>query len=119
MVSPNIVRLVGGLLIFGGESLAIYQEMLVARAAKLSGLSPKLGLWLFIWMAISGGLLLAGYFLGYLSFHNIWIVTVISIGSILIAEPLLIMLLFNEAPTLGAWIGLGCAVLGIASAIIF
>jgi len=119
MVSPNLVKLLGGLLIFGGEALAIYQEMMVARAAKLSGLTPKLGMWLFLWMAFAGGLLLVGYFLGYLSFKNIWVVTVISIGSILIAEPLLIMLLFKEAPTTGAWIGLVCAVLGIAAAIIF
>ena len=114
-----LVKVIGGILLFGGEAIAIYQEMVAARAAKAGSLSFGVGAWLFAWMMVSGVMLLAGYYLGYLSFKNIWVVTVISIGSILIAEPLLILAFFRESPTLGAWIGLILAVLGIAATIFF
>jgi uncharacterized membrane protein len=64
-------------------------------------------------------LLLLGYYLGYRGLKNIWVVTVVSIGSILVAEPVLILVFFRDAPTPGAWVGLGLAVLGIIASVSF
>jgi hypothetical protein len=43
---------------------------------------------------------------GYRSFRNIWIVSALSITSILIMEPLIGYLVFQQLPTRGALFGL-------------
>jgi uncharacterized membrane protein len=77
-------------LIFIGEALAIYAEMIGARTHSLNS-QPFISIFLkmFVVIAVAGGLLVAGYMLGLGTFKNIWIVSVISITSILIVEPIL------------------------------
>jgi drug/metabolite transporter (DMT)-like permease len=99
--------------IIAGEAIMIAQQMIIAKAGKEHSLQTP-ALWLLIFWSIIGVLLvLGGYYFGYLAFKNIWIVGVISVGSVLIAEVLLAVTLFGETPTLGAWIGLGFGLAGI------
>lgn len=66
---------------------------------------------------IAGILLLSGYMLGLKAYKNIWIVSVISITSILIAEPIINYTVTHQLPTKGAFIGLIFGVLGFLSAL--
>jgi drug/metabolite transporter (DMT)-like permease len=66
-------------------------------------------------VVVSGGMIVAGYMLSYAAFKNIWIVSVISVTSILFLEPLLTYLFFHEMPGRGAAIGLVLGVLGFLS----
>ncbi len=72
---------------------------------------------MFALITLGGAVLIAGYMLGYVHLKNIWIVTAISVGSILIVEPLLAWLLFHQMPTLGAGIGLTLGALGVLAAL--
>ncbi|MEM5834417.1 MAG: hypothetical protein QXQ69_01040 [Candidatus Aenigmatarchaeota archaeon] len=95
------------LLLFLGEALAIYSE--IAGANKVlneNKISSETFLWFFLLITIAGLPLIAGYFLGIIAFKNIWIVSVVSIVSILIVEPILAYLIFKQFPTYGALIGL-------------
>lgn len=56
-------------------------------------------------MAVAGAFLIGGYMIGYNAFRNIWIVSVISVTSILIVEPVLAYTICRELPTRGALIG--------------
>jgi hypothetical protein len=56
---------------------------------------------------------------GYRVFKNIWIVSAISITSILITEPILNYLIFHELPTKGALAGLILGVIGFVLALLF
>lgn len=102
------------ILLFLGESLAIYSEVIAAKYIgtfastfwKMSGL-----------MALAGLLLIAGYMLGVKYWQNIWIVGVVSIASIIIMEPIITYSLFHELPSKGALIGLILGVLGLLSAL--
>lgn len=62
--------------------------------------------------------LIYGYTFGYQAFKNIWIVTAISIGGILVVEPIVAWLLFREMPTTGAFIALVLGVIGIITSIV-
>ena len=94
-------------LIFLGEALSIYAEMLGARTHAYTSQSfTRIFFKLFIIMTFTGALLLAGYMLGFKAFQNIWIVSVISITSILMIEPILAYTFFKQIPTRGAFIGL-------------
>jgi hypothetical protein len=102
------------LLLFLGESLAIYSEVIAAKNIhtftgtflKMSGV-----------MALAGLLLISGYMLGIKYLSNIWIVGVVSITSIIVMEPLITYLLFHELPSKGALIGLILGILGLFSAL--
>ncbi len=65
------------------------------------------------------GYYIAGYILGYKSFQNIWIVSALSITSILIIEPILGYALFQQLPTKGAFLGLILAVIGFIVTLIY
>ncbi len=108
------------ILIFLGEATAIYAEMVAARNYSTSS-SPfiQIFLKLFLIIIIGGGFLIAGYMLGIKSFRNIWIVSVVSITSILIIEPILAYTLFGQLPTKGALIGFIFGTLGFVSALFF
>lgn len=101
-----------------GESIAIYSEMI---AAKTNFSSPQTFLHIFLKMfviiIIAGGFLIAGYMLGFSAFNDIWIVSVASITSILIMEPILAYTIFRQIPTKGAIIGLVFGFLGFVSAL--
>ena len=94
-----------------GEAIMIAQQMIIAKAGK-DHAAPTVWL-LVLWSIIGVLLVLGGYYFGYLSFKNIWLVSVISVGSVLIAEVILAITLFGETPTLGAWVGLGFGLAGI------
>lgn len=104
------------ILIFLGESFSIYAEMIAARTYSL-GTQPFLEAFLkmFIVFVFGGMLLISGYMMGFSSFKNIWIVSVISITSILISEPTLAYVIFHQLPTKGAAIGLIFGILGFIS----
>jgi len=105
-------------LLFGGEAVAIAAEMIAARSHGVPT-DPFLRTFLRLLPLIVAGsiLLLAGYMLGYRTFRNIWLVSAISITSILIIEPLLAWTLFHQAPTKGALLGLLFGAAGFASAL--
>ena len=93
--------------LFLGETLAIYGELLAAKGRPFFGLLIGLPGWpLLVW----------GYWAGCRA-GGIWRVTAASIGSILIAEPLLVILMFREIPERNALIGclLGAAGIVVAS----
>lgn len=114
------MKLLAIFLIFVGEALAIYAEMLAARSLSLTS-RPFLSVFLkmFLVIAIGGGFLVAGYMLGFKSFQNIWIVSAASITSILIIEPVLAYAVFQQLPSRGALVGLIFGLLGFVSAIFF
>jgi len=103
-------------LIFLGESIAIYAEvfsskLMMASQNILWGIFTKS---LFL-MIVGCVMLLFGYILGVRIFNSIWIVSVISITSILVAEPVLNYVLFQTLPTRGPLIGLILGILGFIS----
>jgi hypothetical protein len=106
-------------LVFLGETLAIYAEMIGARTHFITS-QPFLQIFLkmLVIIVIAGGFLIAGYMLGLKAFQNIWIVSVTSITSILIMEPILAYTVFQQLPTKGAIIGLILGVLGFISTIL-
>lgn len=108
------------LLIVLGEALAIYAEMLGAKDATVAS-NPILQVFLkmFLVMVIAGGFLIAGYMLGFKTFKNIWVVSVISIAAILVIEPILAYSVFKQLPTRGAAIGFILGVLGAIAALFF
>lgn len=55
--------------------------------------------------------------LGLKYFHNIWIISAVSFGSIILVEPLFDYFYIGQTPTLGAGIGAIFGVLGILSAL--
>ncbi len=108
------MKIIPILFIFFGEVLAIYSEVIAARYLnnflpsflKMSGI-----------MIIAGIFLILGYMLGMKYFNDIWIVGVISITSIIIAEPIITYIIFQEIPSRGALIGLVLGILGMLSAL--
>ncbi len=91
--------------IFFGEFLGIFGELLAAKNKPAVGFAVGLVGWtMLIW----------GYWIGY-KHNGIWQVTATSIGSILIVEPLLIVLMFREMPGRNELIG---CILGAAGLIV-
>jgi hypothetical protein len=105
-------------LIFSGEALAICAEMIAARSNFVtSQLFLKVFLKIFLIIIIGGVFLIFGYTLGFNTFKNIWIVSVISITSILVIEPILAFTIFHQLPTKGAIAGLVFGAIGFISTI--
>ncbi len=105
-------------LLFLGEFFAVYAEMAVARLPSLRFASTASLSKIGIAMVIGAGALIGGYYLGYKAFQNIWIVTVISVTSILIVEPALAYTFFQELPNRGATIGLVLGSLGLLATVL-
>jgi hypothetical protein len=104
------------ILILFGEMITIYAEMLLAKNNFSNPPSFSKIFWQpFFIMVLGGTLLITGYFTGFGAFKNIWIVSVISITSILIIEPVLAYTIFHQLPTKGALIGLVLGALGFVS----
>jgi uncharacterized membrane protein len=86
-----------------GEAGCIYAEMFAAKGqpylAFILGIVP--------WM-----LLCYGYYVGYKS-GSIWQITAVSIGAIVIAEPIIILLTIGDKPNKFAIIGCILAVIGM------
>jgi hypothetical protein len=103
------------LLVFVGELLAVYAETFGVKSKIFSS-----GFWRIVLIMSLGGLfLILGYILGYKSYGNLWTVTVISITTLLIAEPLVIIFAFHQTPTLGAIIGFILGVIGLIVSLFF
>ena len=113
---PLYSKILTVLIIFLGETLAIYAEMIAARTYSVSS-KPFFQIFskMFLIIISAGGFLIMGYMIGFSSFKNIWIVSVTSITSILIIEPALAFLIFQQLPTKGATIGLIFGLLGFLS----
>ncbi|WP_245285123.1 hypothetical protein [Bradyrhizobium sp. WSM3983] len=73
---------------------------------------------MFLLVSVGGILLVCGYALGYMYLKSIWIIAAISVGAILVMEPILALLLFRDVPTAGSLIGLVFGALGTLAAII-
>jgi hypothetical protein len=108
-------------LIFLGEALSIYAEIIGAKSFSTTGarfFSPIF--WRLLILIIGAGIcLLVGYMLGFKVFQNIWIITVISLMGILIVEPTLDYMVFCQLPGHGALVGLICGVVGFISVLVF
>lgn len=102
------------LFIIFGEALAIYSEVIAAK--NVNNFLPTF-LKMSSIMMIAGIFLILGYMLGIKYFDDIWIIGVISITSIIIAEPIITYLIFSELPSKGAIIGLILGVLGLLAAL--
>ncbi len=119
-MSPTLTKIFVLILIFLGEALSIYAEMIGAKS-NFAASQPFIQIFLkmFLVVTLAGGFLLAGYMLGFSAFKNIWIVSVASITSILIVEPILIWILFQQTPTPGAIIGFILGAIGLFVALFF
>ncbi len=106
------------ILIFFGEFIAIYAEVAASKHFSLNQTASGLlrGIFMFI---VAGVFLVVGYALGFKAFKNIWIVSVISITSILILEPVIDYFVFNQLPTKGAGIGLILGAVGLYLALFY
>ena len=102
------------MLLFFGESLAIYAEVIAAK--NISSFGSTL-LKMSSVMILAGISLVAGYMLGVKYFQNIWIISAVSIASIIIMEPFITFLIFQEIPSRGALIGLILGIAGLLSAL--
>lgn len=107
-------------MLFAGESLMIYAEMAGAKSNHIAS-QPFLQIFLkmLLLMTIAGGFLIAGYMLGFNAFKNIWIVSVASITSILIVEPILAWTVFQQVPTVGAVAGFVLGAIGLFLSVFF
>jgi hypothetical protein len=69
-------------------------------------------------MCFAGLCLLGAYWLGYRAVGDIWVVTVVSITSGLLLEPVVIWALFQEMPGRGALIGFCLGALGMLATVL-
>jgi len=106
------------IIIFAGETFAILSEIIGAKAF---GLNDNAFVKTFIRvipiMLLGSVLLVTGYMLGLKNFKNIWIVSAVSITSILIAEPIINYTITRQLPTRGALVGLIFGALGFFAAL--
>jgi drug/metabolite transporter (DMT)-like permease len=108
------MKLLGLFLLIGGEVLSVYTEMIAAKnIPNHSALYSFAFVKSSAWMGIAGAMLIAGYVISYAAFKNIWIVSAVSVTSILIVEPALSYLVFHELPGRGAVVGLTLGSLGL------
>lgn len=99
------------LILFLGESLAIYAEVVAAKNL------TTITFWkMSLVMTVAGLLLVGGYVLG-IKYWNIWTIGVVSIVSIIVMEPVIAYTVFQELPSKGAVIGFILGSMGLLSLI--
>ncbi|RXH35342.1 hypothetical protein XH84_06020 [Bradyrhizobium nanningense] len=103
--------------IFFGEAFSIIAELIASKQFGKAGGELTMLLLMFLLRSFGGILLVFGYVLGYMYLKNIWIIIAISVGAILVVEPVLTFLLFRDVPTVGSLIGLALGALGTLAAI--
>lgn len=110
--------LAAALLVVIGEASVIYCEMISAKLFETSG-KPFWAVFLkiFLVMTLGAWILMSGYMLGLRAFKNIWIVSVISLSSVLLLDPAMSLLVVKQLPTRGALIGFVLGALGLLAAI--
>lgn len=105
--------------IWAAEALGIFAEIYSAKLASTSlSMAPAIlrGSLIFLPVCI---LIIFGYVAGYKAFGNIWIVSAISITSILVIEPVLDYAIFRQMPTLGAGVGFILGAIGFVFTLFF
>lgn len=107
-MKPVWYILIGSSLIAIGEALAIYCEVTSVKYMD----STRKVLEMFWWITVAGVPLILGYILAYKGFKNIWPVSVVSVVSILIAEPVLNWFILKEGITLGPILGFVFGIIG-------
>ena len=114
------LKLIALLLLLVGEALTVASEMYAAHyhEHRLASVS-QIVLVATLAFALSGGFLIAGYMVGYQAFRNIWVVTTISVTSILFVEPLIAYFLFHEWPTPGVVVGVFLGIFGFIATLIW
>ena len=102
------------LFIFFGESLSIYAEM-VGEKSNYLATQPfwQIFIKVFLLITFAGAFLVAGYMLGLSAFKSVWVVSVISITSIIIVEPTIGWLFFKQIPSTSSIIGFAFGVVGL------
>ena len=105
-------------LLIVGEVVTIYAELCAAKlpnngSASLVGLIRP-----FLLIAFAGVCLILAYWMGYHVVGNIWVVTIASLTSILILEPIVVFAMFKEMPSRGAIIGFILGTLGFIAAVV-
>ncbi len=115
----SILKIVAVGAIFFGETLSVVAELIASKQFGKAGGHFTTLLPMFLLISVGGILLVCGYALGYMYLKNIWIIVAISVGAILVVEPILALLLFRDVPTAGSLIGLVFGALGTLAAIIF
>lgn len=115
----SILKIVAVGAIFLGEALSIIAELIASKQFGKAGGHLTTLLPMFLLISVGGILLVCGYALGYMYLKSIWIIVAISVGAILVVEPILALLLFRDLPTAGSLIGLVFGALGTLAAIIF
>ena len=101
-------------LIIVGESMAIYSELQAAKHPY----DNRIIWWSFFWVTVAGIFLIPAYVWGIRIFKDIWMVSIASIVSILICEPIVIWLLFRETPSLGSLLGFIFGVIGFGCVVL-
>ncbi len=115
---PNLVLLFAIAILFVGEGINIWAEMISARLPASSLFEPG-HLFLFGMVIVGCSFLLFGYSLGYQSTKNIWIITAASVVGILIVEPVLAYLFFHQLPVKGSLVGLLLGAAGLIATIVW
>jgi hypothetical protein len=106
------------ILILLGEALAISAEMVAARNYFV-GQQPFVSVFFRVSpvLILGAALLISGYMLGFAQFKNIWIVSAVSVTSILILEPAIAYAFTGQVPTRGPLLGLILGVSGFLAAL--
>jgi hypothetical protein len=112
-----LIKILSAALLVLGEGLAIYAEVIAAHTFKDNLFLPVF-LKMALVMTLAGGFLIAGYMLGFKSFKDIWVVSVISIIAIIFMEPIINYSIFRELPTTGTTVGLIFGLLGLLSMVV-
>ena len=106
--------------IFFGEILMIYAEQLGAKLYGISGYTFGHSFLLTLAPLLAGAVLLVfGYMLGLKHHQNIWTVTAISFGTILLAEPLFNYFYLGYLPDASETVGVLLGVAGIIAVTFF
>ncbi len=116
-MSSLTIKLLALALIITGEAVMIYAEISGAKIYSGNFTFQESFSKSIIAIFIGGSILLSGYIIGYRGFKNIWIVSAVSVTSILVIEPILNYLIFQQLPTKGAFIGLIFGAIGFISAL--
>lgn len=104
-------------LLFIGEIATIYAELSAAKLPNNGGVALVGLIKPSVLIAFAGVCLVVAYWMGYHVAENIWIVTIASITSILVIEPIVVFAMFKEIPSRGAIVGFVFGALGFIAAI--
>ncbi len=99
------------------EVLNILAEMFAAQLPGVASLFERQNLFLFGMVFAGCSLLLVGYSMGYGAAKNIWVVTAMSVGGILVVEPILAWTFFHQLPEKGAIVGLVLGAIGLIATV--